>query len=92
MSAKGVGSVKAWEADKKKAVFVLAGGFFLLVYSAVLGEVHRRSSPTSVSLAEENAGKVFLAQEQLEYLAQEELEFLQQLESFLAGASIHQAA
>lgn len=92
MSAKGVGSVKAWEADKKKAVFVLAGGFFLLVYSAVLGEVHRRSNPTSVSLAEENAGKVFLAQEQLEYLAQEELEFLQQLESFLAGASIHQAA
>ena len=59
MSAKGVGSVKAWEADKKKAVFVLAGGFFLLVYSAVLGEVHRRSNPTSVSLAEENAGKVF---------------------------------
>lgn len=84
MSAKGVGSVKAWEADKKKAVFVLVGGFFLLVYSAVLGEVHRRNNQTSVSLAEENAGKVFLAQEQLEYL--------KQLESFLAGASIHQAA
>lgn len=84
MSAKGVGSVKAWEADKKKAVFVLVGGFFLLVYSAVLGEVHRRNNQTSVSLAEENAGKVFLVQEQLEYL--------QKLESFLAGASIHQAA
>ncbi len=84
MSAKGVGSVKAWEADKKKAVFVLVGGFFLLVYSAVLGEVHRRNNQTSISLAEENAGKVFLVQEQLEYL--------QKLESFLAGASIHQAA
>lgn len=76
--------MKAWEADKKKAVFVLVGGFFLLVYSAVLGEVHRRNNQTSVSLAEENAGKVFLVQEQLEYL--------QKLESFLAGASIHQAA
>ena len=76
--------MKAWEADKKKAVFVLVGGFFLLVYSAVLGEVHRRNNQTSISLAEENAGKVFLVQEQLEYL--------QKLESFLAGASIHQAA
>lgn len=76
--------MKAWEADTKKAVFVLVGGFFLLVYSAVLGEVHRRNNQTSVSLAEENAGKVFLVQEQLEYL--------QKLESFFAGASIHQAA
>lgn len=97
-------NIRAWEADSRKAFLVLAGGFVLLVLSAFLGEMQRKEALMAACFAEEYDGKVFQAEEydgkaspaekynEEVYLAQGQSEYLQQLESFMAGASIYQAA
>lgn len=79
----------AWKSEDWKAFLVLAGGLFLLIISAVLGEVHRKNRLGEV---DREAGEMIFTSAEGISLRREDLDYLQELETFIAGVSVHQAA